>query len=152
MSQEIESPTHDPIPMKLIWNLFLVPCQGRHLIGRLECRHVILNLAGTADHAKQATWRANFVLLPSTRQKISTWKNFARAAADEQNGPGLRESSEKAVPTRRKLLIVVFATSAYKLPTTSSKSYYCKRQLSLPATSTQTRELWYRRLDPNVDT
>ena len=28
-------------------------------------------------------------------------ENFARAAADEQNGPGLRESWEKAVPTRR---------------------------------------------------
>ena len=57
-------------------------------------------------------------------------------------------SPEKVVPTRRKLLIKVFATSVYKQAT----SYYKKRQLSLPATSTHTRELCYRRLDPTMDT
>ena len=40
-------------------------------------------------------------------------------------------SPEKAVPTWRKLLIEVFATSTCKQPT----SYCKKRQLSLPATS-----------------
>ena len=43
----------------------------------------------TADHAQQSIWRANLVLLSSTSQKISTWKNLARVAAEEQNGPGL---------------------------------------------------------------
>ena len=52
--------------------------------------------AGTADHAMQATWRANLVLLPSTRRKISTWKNFARVAGDEQNGPGRSDSAKIA--------------------------------------------------------
>ena len=31
------------------------------------------------------------VLLSSARPKISTWKNLARVAAEEQNGPGLWE-------------------------------------------------------------
>ena len=53
------------------------------------------------DHAQQAILRANLVLLSTTSQKISTWKNLARVAAEEQNGP----------PTQRKLLIEVFATS-----------------------------------------
>ena len=43
----------------------------------------------TADHAQQAIWRANLVLLSPTSQKISTWKNLARVADEEQNGPGL---------------------------------------------------------------
>ena len=35
------------------------------------------------------------VLLSPTSEKISTQKNLARVAADEQNGPGVRESPEK---------------------------------------------------------
>ena len=49
---------------------------------------------------------------------------MARVADEEQNGPGLAygSSPEKAVPTRGKLLIEVFATSIYKQPTS-----YCKK-------------------------
>ena len=60
--------------------------------------------------ASDTTCKLALVLLSPTSQKISTWKNLARVAAEEQNGPGVRESPEKAVPTRRKLLFVVFAT------------------------------------------
>ena len=45
----------------------------------------------TADHAQQAIWPANLVLLSSTSQKISMWKNLARVASEEQNGRGLWE-------------------------------------------------------------
>ena len=47
--------------MKIILNLFLVLCHtawlfsGRHLIGRLERRHVILNLAGNSFHCRSRT-------------------------------------------------------------------------------------------------
>ena len=47
--------------MKIIFNLFLVLCHtewlfwGRHLIGRLEWRHVILNLAGDLFHCRSRT-------------------------------------------------------------------------------------------------
>ena len=58
--------------------------------------------------ASDTTCKLASLLLSPTSQKISTWKNLARVAADD--GPGVRESPEKAVPTRRKLLIVVFAT------------------------------------------
>ena len=86
--------------MKIIFNPFLVLCytawlfQGRHLIGHLEWRRVILKLAGNSFHCRSRTasdtvWRANLVLLSPTSQKISTWKNLARVAAKEQNGPGL---------------------------------------------------------------
>ena len=61
---------------------------------------------------------------PGDEVEDSTWKNLARVAADEQNGPSVRESPEKVVPTRRQLLIGVFATSVYKQPTTSSKPHY----------------------------
>ena len=59
--QPPESPIHDPLPMKLIFNLFLVLCHtswlfyGRHLIGRLEWRQVILNLAGNSFHCRSRT-------------------------------------------------------------------------------------------------
>ena len=70
------------------------------------------------------------------------WKNLATVAADEQNSPGLGDSPEKAAQTGRKLFNVVFATSEYKRPTeTVNDNYQCKRQLSLPATSTQALEL-----------
>ena len=66
----------------------------------------------TVAHAQQAIRRENshWYYFRRRSQKISTCKNLARVAADEQNGPGVREAPEKAVPTRRKLLIVVFAT------------------------------------------
>ena len=47
--------------MKIIFNLLLVLCHtawlflGRHLIGRLEWRHVILNLAGNSFHCRLRT-------------------------------------------------------------------------------------------------
>ena len=46
-------------------------------------------------------------------------ENLAGEAADEQNSPGVRKAPEKAVSTRRKLLIAVFATSVYKQPRAS---------------------------------
>lgn len=60
-------------------------------------------------------------------------EKFASLAGDEQNGPG-RSGSTKIAHCGLPCIV-------YKLPTTSSKSYYCKRQLSLPATSTQSHEL-----------
>ena len=86
--------------MKIISNLYLVLCHtawlfyGRHLIGRLEWRHVILNLAGNSFHCRSRTtsdMACNLVLLSSTSQKIYTWNNLARVADEEQNGPGLWE-------------------------------------------------------------
>ena len=53
----------------------------------------------------------NLVLLSLTSQKISAWNNLARVAAEEQNDPGLWKFAGRAVPTRRKLLNEVFATS-----------------------------------------
>jgi len=50
----------------------------------------------TADHAQQAIWRANLVLLSPTRQNISTWKNLARVAAEEQHGLGLWNFAEES--------------------------------------------------------
>ena len=47
--------------MKIVFNLFLVQrltawlFQGRHLIGRLEWRHVILNLAANSFHCRSRT-------------------------------------------------------------------------------------------------
>ena len=47
--------------MKIVFNLFLVQChtawlfQGRHLIGRSEWRHVILNLAANSFHCRSRT-------------------------------------------------------------------------------------------------
>ena len=47
--------------MKTVFNLFLVQrltawlFQGRHLIGRLEWRHVILNLAANSFHCRSRT-------------------------------------------------------------------------------------------------
>ena len=88
-------------------------------------------------------------------QKISSLKNFARVAANKENDRGLQELLEKAVLTWQKLPIVVFATSVYytcKQPTSSSKSYYCKWQLSLLAMSMQTCEMYqYCCLDLNMD-
>ena len=52
-------------------------------------------------------------------------KNLAREAAEEQNGPGLWNSPEKAVPTRPKLLIEVFATFA--CVQTSAISFACNK-------------------------
>ena len=75
-----------------------------YLIGRLEWRYVILNLAGnfTADHAQQAIRRANLALLSTTSQKISTWNSLARVAAEEQNGPGFWEFSRESDPDSTK--------------------------------------------------
>ena len=47
--------------------------------------------------------------------------------SDEQNSPGLRESPEKAVPTRRKLLIMVTETWSF----VSDSETYRKRVLSM---------------------
>jgi len=61
MSSEIESPIPDPLPMKIILNPFLDLCntawlfKERHLIGRLEWRHVILNLARNSFHCRSLT-------------------------------------------------------------------------------------------------
>ena len=81
------------------FNLFLVLChtawlfQGRNLIGRLEWRHVILNLAGNSFHCRSRKGRdrrANLVLLSSTKIIPSlSWNNLAKVAAEDQNGPGL---------------------------------------------------------------
>ena len=60
-SKRANPPIHDPLPMKIIFNLFLALCHtawlfwGRHLIGRLEWRHVILNLAGNSFHCRSRT-------------------------------------------------------------------------------------------------
>ena len=57
------------------------------------------------DHAQQAIWRADLVLLSpmSHRQKISTWKNLARVAAEEQNGPGLWAFAGESGPDLTKI-------------------------------------------------
>ena len=61
MFKERGSPIHDPLPMKIFFNLFLVLChtawllKERHLIGRLEWCHVILNLAGNSFHCRSRT-------------------------------------------------------------------------------------------------
>ena len=58
----------------------------------LECRHVILR--------KKNDLRSP-VSLPSTSQKISTWKNLARVPTDGEDGPlGWRQSVKKAVVRR----------------------------------------------------
>lgn len=80
------------------------------LRGRLEWRcHVILNLTGNLFHCR---WRKC-----SQRLDVQTWYYFrqrpaklrflrgksglgSRVAADDQNGPGLREFAGEAVPTR----------------------------------------------------
>ena len=64
--------------------------------GRLEWRHVILNLAGKSFHCRSRTasgMTCKLVLLSSTShdQEISTCKNLARVAAEGQNGPNLWE-------------------------------------------------------------
>ena len=59
--------------------------QGPHLIGRLEWRHVILNLASNSFYCRsRAATDMTRYLLSSTSQKISTRKNLAREAADEK--------------------------------------------------------------------
>ena len=76
--------------------------------------------------------------------KLRRVKRFLRGKIQPESLPmsemvlAFGSSPEKAGQTRRKLLIEDFAV--YKQPTT-----YCKRQLSLPATSTQTHEQWSRR-------
>ena len=76
--------------------------------------------------------------------KLRRVKRFLRGKLQPESLPtsemvlAFGSSPEKAGQTRRKLLIEDFAV--YKQPTT-----YCKRQLSLPATSTQTHEQWSRR-------
>ena len=86
----------------------------------------------TADHAQQAIRRVNLVLLSSTSQKISTGKIWPKWLPKQQNGPGLWEFAGESGSDSKKLLTEAFATSVYK---------QLKRQLSLPATSTHTREL-----------
>ena len=54
-------------------------------------RVALCNFDFTADHAQQAIWPANLVLLLSTSQEIYAWNNLARIADEEQNGPGLWE-------------------------------------------------------------
>ena len=84
--------------MKIIFNLFLVLChtawlfEGRHLIGWLEWCHVIfLNLAGNPFH-----FRSRTASDMTCKLGITTWKNLARVAAEEQNGPGLRKFAEES--------------------------------------------------------
>ena len=84
--------------MKIIFNLLLVLChtawllQGRHLICRLEWRHVILNLLGNSFHCRSRTTSDMTCKLGITfvhESKDCTWNNLARVADEEQKGPGL---------------------------------------------------------------
>ena len=61
----------------------------RNIKKRPQCDPCLIHY--TADHGQQAIWCANLVhvLLSPTSQKISTWKNLARVAAEEQKGPDL---------------------------------------------------------------
>ena len=96
---------HDPLPMKIIFNLFLVLsyCEvilrtPRYwLVGVVSCNFKICQVIHfTADHAQQATLRANFKFLSSTSQKTYTWNNLAKVADEDQNGPGLCGFAEES--------------------------------------------------------
>ena len=59
--------------------------------------NMILFLVVTAAHRHDM---GTCLLLSSTSLKISTRQNLARVTADEQNGPGLQESPDKALRFR----------------------------------------------------
>ena len=88
-----------------------------------------LNLAPgihfSADHAQQATCK-----LSSTSQKISARKNLARVAADEQNGPRLREFIGKSGSDSTK--IAYFGLSYISIQIANTR-YNCKWHLKLKA-------------------
>ena len=111
-AQRDQIPIHDPLPMKIIlrksilgsvsYCLVILRTAPYWLVRVALCN---LNLAPgihfSADHAQQATCK-----LSSTSQKISARKNLARVAADEQNGPRLREFIGKSGSDSTKIAYV----------------------------------------------
>ena len=97
-----------------------------------------LNLAGNSFHCRSRT------------ASNMTCNNLTRVADEEQNGPGLWE------PVRRgkwfRLGENCLLRSSLHQYISNQHTVVKKRQLSLPATFTHTRELCYRRLDPTMDT
>ena len=75
---------------------------SRHLIGRLDWRHVILNLAGNSFDCRSCTacnMMCELAITSIDKSKDFTWKNLATVCADDQNGPGLWELPNKMVLT-----------------------------------------------------
>ena len=56
------------------WSFRVSPC----------CFKLVRGFTFSSNPAQQAIRRVNLVLLSPTRQKVSTWKNLARVAANEQ--------------------------------------------------------------------
>ena len=115
MIYESESHKHDPLPMKIIFNLFFVLChtawlfQEHHLIGRLEWRQVILNLSGNSFHGRSRTASDMTCKLGITF--VDESKDFDVEKSGQSSYQRAKRSwlvgvrPEKAVPTQGKLLI-----------------------------------------------
>ena len=144
--------------MKIIFNLFLVLghtewlFQGRHLIGLLEWRQVILNLAGNSFHFWSRTASDMTCKLGITF--VDESKDFYVEKSGQSSCWRAKWSWLVGVGRRKRFRLYencLLRSSLYQY-ISNQQPIVLERQLSLPATSTHTRELWYRRLGPTVDT
>ena len=98
MSLEVESPIHDPLPMKIIFNLFLVLCHtawlfwGRYHIDRLEWRRVVLNCRGV------------YILFQS-RTASDTACELGITFADETKGSEVEKSCQSSCRRAKTVLV-----------------------------------------------
>ena len=132
--------------MKIIFNLLLVLCHtawlflGRHLIGRLEWRHVILNLAGNSFHcrSRKAT--------DMTCKLGITFVDESKDFYEEKSGQSSCRRAKRSwiVEVRRgkrfRLNENCLLKSLLHQYINNQQPLLLKRQLSLPATYTHSRE------------
>ena len=126
------------------FNLILVLChtawlfQGRNLIGRLEWRHVILNLAGNSFHCRSLT------ASDMTCNFVDESKDFYVEKLGQSSCRRAKRSWLVGVRRRKRFRLdencFILKSSLHQY-INNQQPIVLKRQLSLPATSTHTREL-----------
>ena len=133
--------------MKIIFNLFLVLCHtvwlfcGRQVIGWLEWRHVILNSSGNSFHCRSRT---------ASDMTCKLGITFVHKSKDFYVQKGGQSSCQRAkwswlVGVRRRKRFGLDGNSLLRSSLyqyiNNQQHIVLKRQLSLPATSTHTRDL-----------
>ena len=124
-------------------------CVGRHLIGQLEWRHGILNLAGNSLHCQSRTASDMTCKLGITF--VDESKDFYVEKSGHSSCRRAKRSWLVEVRWRKRFRLgenKCLLRSLVHQYINNQQPVVLKRQLSLPATSTLTRELWYHRLDP----
>ena len=128
--------------MKIIFNLFLVLCQtawlfqGRHLIGRLEWRPVILHLVGSWFHCRSRT------VSDMTCKLGITFADESKDFYVEKSGQSSCRRAKRfwLVEVRRRTQFQLEGNCLLRSSLHQYKTIVQQRQVSFPATSTHTRE------------